>query len=34
MPDWAAIALGTVLGVGCGLVLGYVLLAWYMKKDH
>lgn len=34
MPDWAAITLGVVLGVGGGLALGYGLLAWYMSKER
>lgn len=34
MPDWAAVTLGTVLGIVAGLGLGYLLLAWYMSKDH
>lgn len=34
MPDWAAITIGVVLGVGMGLALGYLLLLWYMNKDR
>lgn len=34
MPDWAAVTIGVVLGVGLGLVFGVLLLLWYLNKDR
>lgn len=34
MPDWAAITIGVVGGVGLGLAAGYGLLVWYLSKDR
>lgn len=33
MPDWAAIAIGVLAGVGMGLGLGYLLVLWYLHRD-
>lgn len=34
MPDWAAVTIGVVGGAGLGLGFSYLLLTWYMSKDH
>lgn len=34
MPDWAAITIGVVGGVGLGIGAGYILLVWYWSRDR
>lgn len=31
MPDWAAVTIGAVLGVGAGLGIGYLIVLWYFS---
>jgi hypothetical protein len=34
MPDWLAVLVGVVIGVGGGLGLGYVGLIWYWNRNN
>lgn len=34
MPDWAAYAIGAVLGAVAGMGSGYLLLVWYLTRRH
>jgi hypothetical protein len=32
MPDWIAVVIGIVLGVGAGCAFGRMLYSWYYRK--